>query len=62
MSDWRNFGQWSEDGAKTATERANAIWKSVLATSEAPILDPACAEAVADFIARRTRDGGAALP
>ncbi len=62
VSDWRNFGQWSEDGAKTATERANAIWKSVLATSEAPILDPACAEAVADFIARRTRDGGAALP
>ena len=31
VSDWRNFGQWTEDGSKTATERANLIWKRTLA-------------------------------
>ncbi len=28
LSDWRNFETWQEDGARTATERANAIWKA----------------------------------
>lgn len=59
VSDWRNFGQWSEAGAQTTTERANAIWKKVLADFEPPPLDPAIKEALADFVARRTREGGA---
>ena len=59
VSDWRNFGQWSEAGAKTATERANGIWKQVLNDFVPPARDPARTEAVADFIARRTREGGA---
>ncbi len=60
VSDWRNFGQWSEDGARTATMRANGIWKKVLETSEPPPSGMARGEAVADFVARRTREGGAA--
>ena len=28
VSDWRNAGQWAEDGAKTATERATGIWQN----------------------------------
>ena len=59
VSDWRNFGQWSDAGAKTATERANGIWKQVLNDFVPPARDPARTEAVADFIARRTREGGA---
>lgn len=59
VSDWRNFGQWSEDGAKTATQRANGLWKAILRDFEAPPLDPARREAMQDFIARRTREGGA---
>lgn len=59
VSDWRNFGQWSEDGARTATERANAIWKKVLDSFEAPPLDIARRDAVGEFVARRTREGGA---
>ncbi len=31
VSDWRNFETWHEDGARTATERANRIWKQLLA-------------------------------
>jgi trimethylamine--corrinoid protein Co-methyltransferase len=59
VSDWSNFGQWTESGARTATERANAIWKRVLAAFEPPPLDPARREALDDFIARRTAEGGA---
>jgi trimethylamine---corrinoid protein Co-methyltransferase len=53
LSDWRNFETWHEDGARTATERANRIWKELLAAFEAPPLDPAAAEAIDVFIARR---------
>lgn len=59
VSDWRNFGQWSDDGAKTATVRANTIWKKVIENFEAPPLDIARDDALKDFIARRTREGGA---
>lgn len=59
-SDWRNFGQWSEDGAQTATVRASRIWKQVLEGFEAPPHEAGRLEAVADFVARRTREGGAA--
>jgi trimethylamine--corrinoid protein Co-methyltransferase len=31
VSDWSNFGQWTEAGGKTATERANEQWKRILA-------------------------------
>jgi trimethylamine---corrinoid protein Co-methyltransferase len=59
VSDWRNFGQWTEDGSKTATERANLIWKRTLAAFTPPLLDPGRAEALAEFVARRRAEGGA---
>jgi trimethylamine--corrinoid protein Co-methyltransferase len=59
VSDRRNFGQWSEDGAKTATVRANGIWKKVLAEFEPPPQDPAVRQAIEDFVARRIQEGGA---
>ena len=37
LSDWRNFETWQEDGARTATERANRIWKQLLAEYEPPL-------------------------
>ena len=58
VSDWRNFETWREAGAKDATQRANAIWKQLLAEYQPPPLDPACAEAVTDFVERRKREGG----
>jgi len=59
VSDWSNFGQWSENGSLTATQRANGIWKRILQDFEAPPLDQARAEELQAFIERRTAEGGA---
>jgi trimethylamine--corrinoid protein Co-methyltransferase len=56
LSDWRNFETWQEDGAQTATERANRIWKQLLAEYEPPALDPGAAEALDAFVDRRKRE------
>ena len=53
LSDWRNFETWQEDGARTATERANRIWKQLLAEYEPPPLEPSVAEALDAFVERR---------
>src|SRR6267154_21975 len=60
VSDWRNFGAWQDDGAKTATERANSRWRETLASFQPPALDPAAHEALTAFVERRRREGGAA--
>jgi len=56
LSDWRNFETWQQDGAHTATERANRIWKQLLAEYEPPPLDRGRAAALDDFIERRKRE------
>ena len=61
LSDWRNFETWSDDGARTATERANGIWKQLLAEYEPPPLDEAAAEAIDDYVERRRREIEAAV-
>ena len=59
VSDWRNFGAWSDDGAKTATERATSVWRNTLASFQPPPMDPGTSEALAEFVARRRGEGGA---
>jgi trimethylamine--corrinoid protein Co-methyltransferase len=54
-----NFGQWVESGSSTAAERANTIWKQVLAQFEPPPLDDAILAELDDFVGRRTSEGGA---
>ncbi len=58
LNDWRNFENWQDSGAKTGTERANAIWKELLRTYEAPPLDPGIAEALDAYVARRKEEIG----
>jgi trimethylamine--corrinoid protein Co-methyltransferase len=53
VSDWRNFEAWQENGSLTATQRANTIWKQLLAEYEPPPLDPGIREALEDFVSRR---------
>jgi len=60
LSDWSNFENWRDAGAKTATERATGLWKNALAAYEAPPLDPAVRAAVADYVASRKSDLAAA--
>jgi trimethylamine--corrinoid protein Co-methyltransferase len=59
VSDWRNAGQWAEDGAKTATERATGIWQNELKRYVAPARDPSIVEALDSYVARRKEEGGA---
>jgi trimethylamine--corrinoid protein Co-methyltransferase len=56
VSDWRNFETWQADGSRTATERANTIWKRLLAEAVPPALDRPVAEALDAFVARRKRE------
>ena len=59
LSDWRNYETWREDGARDATTRAHEIAMQAIAEHESPPLDPARAEAMDAFIARRVEEGGA---
>ncbi len=59
VSDWANFGQWTEEGARDATVRANEVCKQVLAEFEPPPLDDAIAAELDEFVERRTAEGGA---
>jgi len=59
VSDWSNFGQWTEAGARDATTRAYDIWQATLESYEAPPLDPGLREAMDAFVARRRAEGGA---
>src|SRR5450631_342950 len=58
LSDWSNFENWTDAGARNATERATGIWKKALADYVAPPLDPAVKEAIDAFVAHRTRELG----
>ena len=62
VSDWRNYGTWETDGAKTATQRASEIWRSTLEGYVAPTRDPAIVEAMDSYVARRMEEGGSAPP
>jgi trimethylamine--corrinoid protein Co-methyltransferase len=59
VSDWRNYGAWADDGAKTVTERATVKARDILAAFHPPPLDPAINEQLTDFVARRRSEGGA---
>jgi trimethylamine--corrinoid protein Co-methyltransferase len=58
LSDWRNFETWREAGSPTATQKANRLWKEALARYEQPPLEPARADELAAFVARRKAEGG----
>jgi trimethylamine--corrinoid protein Co-methyltransferase len=53
VADNNSVEQWQEEGSKDAAQRANAIWKRMLAEYEAPPIDPGIDEALLDFMAKR---------
>jgi len=59
VSDWRNFGAWADGGAKTATERAGALWRETLASFQPPPTDAQVLEELDAFVERRRLEGGA---
>jgi trimethylamine--corrinoid protein Co-methyltransferase len=56
VSDRQGYETWLAGGGQDAARRANALWKEVLARYEPPPLDPAVAEAVEAYTARRARE------
>ena len=53
LSSRRNFESWQEAGGQDAARRANVIWKRLLADYVPPPLDPAIAESLSGYVARR---------
>ncbi len=53
LSDWRNFETWRDDGAQSALERANRIWKQLLREYEKPPIDPSIEEQLQAYVAVR---------
>ena len=59
LSDWSNFGTWTDRGSLDATTRANAIWKMIVAEFEAPGLPQDRDAEITEFVNRRRAEGGA---
>ena len=53
IADYASFEQWTMDGSLSADQRANAVWKKMLAEYEDPGIDPAHDEALQQFMAER---------
>ncbi|MBF0277504.1 MAG: trimethylamine methyltransferase family protein [SAR324 cluster bacterium] len=59
LSDWSNFENWQENGAVKTPERANKIWKRILAEFQPPPINEAIREELEAFVAKRKEEGGA---
>ncbi|EAR51328.1 trimethylamine methyltransferase family protein [Oceanicola granulosus HTCC2516] len=59
VSDWRNFEAWQQAGGVWTAERAHGVFRQILADFEPPPMADDRREALADFVARRKREGGA---
>jgi trimethylamine--corrinoid protein Co-methyltransferase len=53
IADLRPFETWTEDGSRTATGRANKIWKVLLENYVPPPLDVGVLEAIDTYVERR---------
>ena len=53
IADNNSYEQWSDEGGRTAAQRANTMWKRMLDEYEAPPLDSAHDEEMRAYIATR---------
>ena len=53
LSDWSNFENWQDAGSHNATQRANTLWKALLADYSPPPLKPEVDEALRAYMAQR---------
>ncbi len=53
IADNNSYEQWLAEGEQDAVQRANKIWKKMLAAYQPPEIDPAVDEALQAFVAQR---------
>ena len=53
VADNNSVAQWMAEGSPAMAQRANKLWKKVLAEYEAPPIDPGIDEALREFIAKK---------
>jgi trimethylamine--corrinoid protein Co-methyltransferase len=53
VSDWSNFETWTENGAKTAYQRANEVYRKKLKDYEEPEIDPQVKISLEQYVAER---------
>jgi trimethylamine---corrinoid protein Co-methyltransferase len=53
ISDNNSYEQWLAEGSLDAAQRANRLWKKILAEYEAPPIDPGIDEALRDYIEKK---------
>jgi trimethylamine--corrinoid protein Co-methyltransferase len=58
ISDWRNYESWAEAGRPDSAHRALELAHTFLSAYEQPAMDPAVAEELHAFVARRVAEGG----
>lgn len=59
VADLQNFGNWTQAGSQTSTERATALWQRVLADFTPPPAAEGVADRLAAYVEAATRAGGA---
>ena len=58
LSDWSNFENWRDAGARNATDRAAEMWPRLRDAYQPPPLDQAVREELAAYVARRREELG----
>jgi trimethylamine---corrinoid protein Co-methyltransferase len=53
IADYSSYEQWSSEGSLSAEQRANKVWKKMLAEYQDPGIDPAQDEAMLHFMQKR---------
>lgn len=56
LSSRQNFESWQESGSIDTAQRANTIWKRLLAEYEKPAIDPAIEDALGSYADRRREE------
>jgi len=56
VSDWSNFETWTENGEKTAYERANQVYRQTLHDYEEPGMDASVRQVLEEYVRERRRE------
>jgi trimethylamine--corrinoid protein Co-methyltransferase len=56
LHDRRNIGTWQDAGSEDVVQRAHHLWQEIVKRYEAPALDTAVKEALAEYIQRRSAE------